>query len=126
MDIRIQSVVVDAADCQRLARFWSDALGWRITYQTPDEWIIEPPEGSPEADVAPDILFGKVPDAKSVKNRLHFDLRPIDQEAQVERLIGLGANRVDIGQPDDVTWVVMADPEGNEFCVLAPLAAAQD
>ena len=126
MDIRIQCVTVDAADCERLARFWSDALGWRITYQTPDEWIIEPAEGSPEADVAPDISFAKVPDAKSVKNRLHFDLRPIDQEAQVNRLIGLGANRVDIGQPDDVTWVVMADPEGNEFCVLAPLAAAQD
>ncbi len=126
LDIRIQNVVVDAADCERLARFWSEALGWRITYQTPDEWVIEPPEGSAEVDVAPDILFLNVPDAKTVKNRLHFDLRPLDQDAQVNRLIGLGASRVDIGQPDDVTWVVMADPEGNEFCVLAPVSAAQD
>ena len=122
MDIRIQCVVIDADDCERLARFWSEALGWRITYQSDDEWAIEPPEGSPEADVAPDILFVKVPDRKVVKNRVHLDLRPADQQAQVDRLIGLGARRVDIGQ-GEVTWVVLADPEGNEFCVLAPLAA---
>jgi hypothetical protein len=124
VDIRIQCVVVDTADCERLARFWSEALGWRITYRSPDEWVIEPPEGSAEVDVAPDILFVKVPESKTVKNRLHFDLRPRDQEGQVNRLIGLGASRVNVGQPDDVTWVVMADPEGNEFCVLAPLSAA--
>jgi predicted enzyme related to lactoylglutathione lyase len=126
VDIRIQCVVVDSADCERLARFWSEALGWRITHQSPDEWAIEPREGSAEVDVAPDILFVKVPDTKTVKNRLHFDLRPLDQDAQVNRLVGLGGSRVDIGQPDDVTWVVMADPEGNEFCVLAPLSLAQD
>ena len=126
MAIRIQCVVVDAADCECLARFWSEALRWRITYQSPDEWAIEPPEGSAEVDVAPDILFVKVPDSKTVKNRLHFDLRPLDQDAQVDRLIELGASRVDIGQPEDVTWVVMADPEGNEFCVLAPLSPARD
>jgi hypothetical protein len=120
MDIRIQCVVVDSHDCERLARFWSQALGWRITYQGEVEWVIEPPEGDPAVDVAPDILFLKVPDEKVSKNRLHFDLRPTDQAAQVERLIGLGAKRVDIGQGDDVTWVVLADPEGNEFCVLAP------
>jgi predicted enzyme related to lactoylglutathione lyase len=126
MDIRIQCVVVDAGDCERLARFWSQALGWRITYQSANEWAIEPPEGSPEVDVAPDILFVKVPEAKTVKNRLHLDLRPSDQEAQVNRLIELGASRVNIGQPDDASWVVMADPEGNEFCVLAPRSASQD
>jgi Glyoxalase-like domain len=120
MDIRIQCVVVDSHDCERLARFWSQALGWRITYQSDAEWAIEPPEGDPAVDVAPDILFVKVPDEKVSKNRLHFDLRPTDQAAQVDRLIGLGARRVDIGQGDDVTWVVLADPEGNEFCVLAP------
>jgi predicted enzyme related to lactoylglutathione lyase len=119
-DIRIQCVVVDSHDCERLARFWSQVLGWRITYQSDVEWAIEPPEGDPGVDVAPDILFVKVPDEKVGKNRLHFDLRPTDQAAQVERLIGLGAKRVDIGQGDDVTWVVLADPEGNEFCVLAP------
>jgi hypothetical protein len=72
--------------------------------------------------VAPDILFVKVPDRKTTKNRLHFDLRPQDQAVQVERLLDLGARRVDIGQGDDASWVVLADPEGNEFCVLAPLA----
>jgi hypothetical protein len=121
MEIRIQCVVVDAHDCQLLARFWSAALGWRITVETEDEWAIEPPEGSREVDVAPDILFVKVPDTKSVKNRLHFDLRPVDQQSQVQRLVDLGARRVDVGQADDVSWVVLADPEGNEFCVLAPL-----
>jgi predicted enzyme related to lactoylglutathione lyase len=121
MDIRIQCLVVDAHDCERLARFWSAALGWRITVETDEEWAIEPPAGSPEADVAPDILFVRVPDEKTVKNRLHLDLRPVDQQAQVQRLVDLGAHRVDIGQPEDVSWVVMRDPEGNEFCVLAAL-----
>jgi predicted enzyme related to lactoylglutathione lyase len=120
MDIRIQCVVVDSHDCERLATFWSEALGWRITYQSDAEWAIEPLEGDPAVDVAPDILFVKVPDEKVAKNRLHFDLRPLDQAAQVERLLGLGARHVDIGQGDDVSWVVLADPEGNEFCVLAP------
>jgi predicted enzyme related to lactoylglutathione lyase len=122
MDIRIQCLVVDAQDCELLARFWSAALGWRITVETDDEWAVEPPAGSAEADVAPDILFVKVPEAKpATKNRLHLDLRPLDQQAQVQRLVDLGARRVDIGQPEDVSWVVMSDPEGNEFCVLAPL-----
>ena len=84
-------MVIDADDCERLARFWSEALGWRITYESVTEWCIEPPEGSPEVDVAPDILFVKVPDRKVVKNRLHFDLRPADQQAQVRRLLELGA-----------------------------------
>jgi hypothetical protein len=58
-----------------------------------------------------------------VKNRLHLDLRPDDQEQEVKRLLGLGATRVDIGQAEDVSWVVLADPEGNEFCILAPQSA---
>ena len=123
MDIRIQCVVVDADDCELLARFWSQTLDWRITYKSSNEWCIEPPEGSPAVDVAPDILFVKVPNRKTAKNRLHFDLRPKDQAAQVQRLLDLGARRVNIGQTDEVSWVVMADPEGNEFCVLAPLPA---
>jgi predicted enzyme related to lactoylglutathione lyase len=123
MDIRIQCIVVDAHDCGTLAQFWSQALGWRVTVQAEHEWCIEPPEGSPEAHVAPDILFVQVSDEKTTKNRLHLDLRPADQAAEVRRLTDLGAWRVDIGQPSDVSWVVMADPEGNEFCVLAPLRA---
>ena len=82
MDIRIQCVVVDAHDCGSLARFWSKVLGWRITYESDSEWCIEPPEGSPANDVAPDILFVKVPDVKTVKNRLHFDLRPKDRRTR--------------------------------------------
>ena len=125
MDIRIQCVVVDAHDCKLLAAFWSQALGWRITYQSENEWCIEPPEGSPEVDVAPDILFVRVPDRKTTKNRLHLDLRPKDQAAQIRRLIHLGARKVDVGQSSDDSWVVLADPEGNEFCVLAPLPPEQ-
>ena len=123
MDIRIQSVVVDAHDCELLARFWSSVLGWRITYETDQEWVIEPPEGSSDADVAPEILFVWVPDEKIVKNRLHFDLRPKDQDAEVRRILELGGTRADVGQ-GDVGWVVLADPEGNEFCVLQPLPAS--
>ena len=114
-------MVVDVHDCKLLAAFWSQALGWRITYQSENEWCIEPPEGSPEVDVAPDILFVRVPDMKTTKNRLHLDLRPKDQAAQIRRLIDLGARKVDVGQSSDDTWVVLADPEDNEFCVLAPL-----
>lgn len=68
--------------------------------------------------VAPDLLILRVPEGKSVKNRLHIDLRPDDQEAEVARLESLGACRADVGQHDDVTWVVMTDPVGNEFCIL--------
>ena len=119
--IRIQCVTVDAHDPVGLARFWSEALGWRVTDEDDEETAIEPPEGSPANDVAPDILFIKVPDEKTVKNRLHFDLRPDDQQAQLDRLLALGATRADIGQSGEERWVVLADPEGNEFCVLAPL-----
>jgi len=72
---------------------------------------------------SPDILFLEVPEAKTVKNRMHLDLRPGDQQAEVSRLKALGASEVDIGQ-GDVSWVVMADPEGNEFCVLRPRSQA--
>jgi hypothetical protein len=75
--------------------------------------------------VAPDILFVKVPDHKVSKNRLHLDLRPADQQAEVDRLLALGATPADIGQ-GDTRWVVLADPEGNEFCVLQPLPPEPD
>ena len=70
---------------------------------------------------APDLLFLKVPEGKQVKNRLHLDLRPEDQAAEVARAEALGATRTSVGQGDDVTWVVLADPEGNEFCILRAL-----
>jgi catechol 2,3-dioxygenase-like lactoylglutathione lyase family enzyme len=118
--IRIQCLCVDAADPARIASFWEAALGWRRTFERDDEVVLEPPEGSPEDGVAPDLLFLRVPEGKGVKNRLHLDLRPDDQAAEVARLEALGARRVSVGQ-GAVNWVVMADPEGNEFDVLEPL-----
>ncbi len=124
MSLRIQCVVVDAADPDRLATFWAQALGWRRTYENEHEVVLEPPEGSPEDGVSPDLLFVEVADARVTKNRLHLDLRPTDQAAEVARLEGLGAVPADIGQGEP-SWVVLADPEGNEFCVLSPLALGQ-
>jgi catechol 2,3-dioxygenase-like lactoylglutathione lyase family enzyme len=117
VDIRIQCLCIDSADPLKIARFWAAALGWRLEYENDSEVVLEPPEGSPEDGVAPDLLFLKVDDPKTVKNRLHLDLRPRDQAAEVARLEALGARRADVGQ-GDVSWVVLADPDGNEFCVL--------
>jgi predicted enzyme related to lactoylglutathione lyase len=96
-----------------LARFWSELLGWPRIYEDDDEVVIE------KDGAGPGLLFGKSPDVKTVKNRWHLDLTPDDQEAEVERAKALGAREVNIGQ-DDVSWVVLADPEGNEFCILNP------
>jgi catechol 2,3-dioxygenase-like lactoylglutathione lyase family enzyme len=116
---RIQCVCIDAHDPSKIAAFWEAALGWRRTHDEPDEVALEPPEGSPENGVAPDLLFLRVPEDKTVKNRLHLDLRPDDQAAEVARLERLGARRISVGQGPDASWVVMADPDGNEFCVRA-------
>ena len=124
MSIRWQCICVDSTDPGRIASFWEQALGWRRTYDSADEVVLEPPAGSPEDGVSPDILFLRVPEEKSLKNRLHLDLRPDDQAAEVARLEALGAVRVDVGQSragDRVTWVVLADPDGNEFDVLRAL-----
>ena len=119
MDIRIQCLCVDSVEPKKTASFWEAALGWRRTSEDEnDEVCLEPPKGSPEDGVAPDILFLKVPKDKAVKNRLHLDLRPKDQAAEVARLEALGARRVDVGQSTESSWVVLADPDGNEFCVL--------
>jgi hypothetical protein len=120
--LRIQALSIDAHDPARIAGFWEAALGWRRTYEEPDEVVLEPPAGSREDGVVPDLLFLRVPEDKTVKNRLHLDLRPEDQAAEVARLEGLGARRVSVGQGDDVSWVVLADPDGNEFCVLRVLS----
>jgi predicted enzyme related to lactoylglutathione lyase len=118
MRLRWQYLSVDSTDPVRAATFWEQALGWRRTFHDDDEVVLEPPAGSAEAGVVADILFLRVPEEKAVKNRLHLDLRPEDQQAEVERLLRLGAVRVDVGQDESATWVVLADPEGNEFCVL--------
>jgi len=125
VNLTIQCLGIDTTDPARLAAFWQAAIGWRRTYDTPDEVVLEPPEGSREDGVVPDLLFLRVPEGKAGKNRLHLDLRPKDQAAEVSRLEGLGARRIDVGQADDVSWVVLADPDGNEFCVLRPLTAAE-
>jgi hypothetical protein len=119
MDIRIQCLSVDSVEPTKIASFWEAALGWRRTSEDgTDEVVLEPPKDSPEDGVAPDILFLKVPEGKEAKNRLHLDLRPKDQAAEVARLEALGARRVDVGQSPESSWVVLADPDGNEFCVL--------
>jgi catechol 2,3-dioxygenase-like lactoylglutathione lyase family enzyme len=123
MGIRIQCLCIDTADPAKIASFWQAALGWRRTREEDGEVVLEPPAGSPEDGVAPDLLFLKVPEGKVVKNRLHLDLRPDDQAAEVARLEALGARRIGIGQ-GEVSWVVMADPDGNEFDVLRPLPAS--
>lgn len=109
-------VSVDCADPNRLADFWSQALGYEVRREAPNgaRFI------AADEKTAPWLAFLPVPEGKSTKNRLHLDLNPDDQEAEVERLIALGATRTDVGQPDDCPWVVLADPEGNEFCVLKP------
>lgn len=125
MNIRIQCLCIDTTDPAGLATFWESVLGWRRTFEQDDQVVLEPPAGSPEDGIAPDLLFLRVPEDKAGKNRLHLDLRPKDQAAEVARLEGLGARRVDVGQKADVTWVVMADPAGNEFCVLRALTPEQ-
>lgn len=121
MALRWQCTCVDAVDPVALGRWWAELLGWRITHEDGDEVVLEPPAGSPEDGRSPDLLFLRVPEAKTVKDRLHIDLRPDDQAAEVARAEAMGARRVDIGQGPDVTWVVLADPEGNEFCILRAL-----
>ena len=109
-----ESVVVDAQDPGRLARWWAEALRYQVTEESPDEVEIRHKPAEPPA-----LIFVTVPDAKKLKNRLHIDPRPDDQEAEVERLVDMGARHVDVGQRPTDGWVVLADPEGNEFCVLA-------
>lgn len=117
MGLRIGAVIVDCHDPGRVARFWAEALDWVISHDEDPEWVVEPRPGSRDDCVVADLLFIKVPEPKTIKNRLHFDLRPEDQAAEVARLAKLGATRIEVGQGDDRPWIVMADPEGNEFCV---------
>jgi catechol 2,3-dioxygenase-like lactoylglutathione lyase family enzyme len=114
MTVRFYQVVVDAQDPFRLARWWADVLGYEVLYETANEVII-----GAAPDQYPGICFVPVGDAKTTKNRLHIDLDPDDHEAEVARVIGLGASPADVGQ-GDVAWTVLADPEGNEFCILTP------
>ena len=109
------SVVVDAHDPRALARFWADVLNFPIVFEADDGSEVAVAK---DKDTPPALLFVQNDDPKSVKNRLHIDLNPTDQAAEVDRVIGLGAKQVDVGQTGEETWVVLADPEGNEFCIL--------
>jgi catechol 2,3-dioxygenase-like lactoylglutathione lyase family enzyme len=121
MEKRIQCLCIDTADPARIACFWESALGWRPYLGGGRPVLPRAGGGQPGNGIAPDLVFLKVPAGKTVKNRLHLDLRPADQGAEVARLEALGARQVSIGQ-GTVSWVVMADPDGNEFDVLQPLA----
>jgi predicted enzyme related to lactoylglutathione lyase len=113
----IGAIVFEPAD-PIVGQFWSEATGWPIVYDQDGDTAIRAPDGR-----GPFVTFGPPTGAaKTGKNRLHLDIAPPadgDQDAEVERLTALGARRIDIGQ-GDVSWVVLADPEGNEFCVLTP------
>jgi hypothetical protein len=133
MSLRWYSVVIDCHDIGAQARWWAGVLDWQIIYEAGDEVVIVPKHvtqeslrSTPWEQVGPGMVFVPVPEDKTVKNRLHIDLAPHlddDQGAMVESLIAMGATRADVGQDrDKVSWVVLADPEGNEFCVLSSRA----
>lgn len=113
MSLIFTEICIDAHDATALGGWWAAALGWRQQVDEDGDVVLHAPPGA-----GPNWLFLGVPDDKVVKNRIHFDFTPDDQQAEVDRLIALGARRVDIGQGEQ-TWVVLADPEGNELCVLA-------
>lgn len=112
MALKWEEVVIDCVDFRKQGHWWAKALSWDILDEDDEGIELGNPDGT-----GPTLLFLDVPEAKSVKNRLHFDFVPDDQAAEVERLVSMGASRLDIGQGEQ-TWVVLADPEGNEFCVL--------
>jgi|SRR5690242_3541582 predicted enzyme related to lactoylglutathione lyase len=112
MTITLGYVTIDCADPKALGRFWSQALGWSITYEEDDGVVM-----SGTADASPQLFLQAVPESKSVKNRVHIDLGADDFAAELDRLVALGASV--LRQPGDDTkpTAVLADPEGNEFCL---------
>ena len=117
MSVTLHHIVVDAHDLGAQARFWAAVLEWEVVSEKPAEVII-----GPSADAPAGVCFMPAADQKRGKNRLHFDLNPHPGTTadEVRRILALGARRVDIGQSGDESWVVLADPEGNEFCVVRP------
>ena len=117
MPVRLHHIVIDAHDLPKLARFWTQALGWQVLSEREREIVIGTDENAPVG-----ICFMPVTDQKIVKNRVHLDIttEAQDRDQEIDRLLGLGAQRVDVGQTGKESWTVLADPEGNEFCVLRP------
>ena len=124
--LKLGYVVIDCKEPAVIGAFWESVLGWQMTYVDATGAMLENPTKLEDGDKFPPILFYKNPDQKVVKNRLHFDLTPDDQTAEVARIEALGGQRIEIGQSADPasTWVVMADIEGNEFCVLKSQGAS--
>jgi hypothetical protein len=124
MTSKFTELAIDCADPGSLARFWCAVLGYEV--QEEDDELVTigsptVPEGRIRVGpVPPTLTFARVPEGKTIKNRVHLDVNPTDreQDEEVRRLLGLGATHADVGQ-GDVSWVTLADPEGNEFCVLA-------
>ena len=117
MPVTLHHVVIDAHDLPKLAQFWSQALGWKVLSEREREIVIGPYVNAPVG-----ICLMPTTDPKTVKNRVHLDLTTSaeDRDTEIERLLALGASRVDIGQTGKESWTVLADPEGNEFCVIRP------
>ena len=117
MPVRLHHIVIDAHDLLKLARFWTQALGWQVLSEREREIVIGTDENAPVG-----ICFMPVTDQKIVKNRVHLDIttEAQDRDQEIDRLLGLGAQRVDVGQTGKESWTVLADPEGNEFCVIRP------
>jgi predicted enzyme related to lactoylglutathione lyase len=117
MPLSLHHVVIDSHDLPSQAAFWSEALRWRILSVREREIVVGPDEHAPVG-----LCLMPSGDPKTVKNRVHLDLTTSadDRDAEIERLLSLGASRVDVGQTGDESWDVMADPEGNEFCVVRP------
>ncbi|WP_151082187.1 VOC family protein [Nocardioides cynanchi] len=125
MTSKFTELAVDCADPVGLAQFWCAVLGYEVQGNDADEVVTIGPPQVPEGrdrpgPVPPTLTFARVPEGKIVKNRLHLDLNPADadQDEEVRRLLALGARRADVGQGEQ-SWVVLTDPAGNEFCVLA-------
>ncbi|QBX54488.1 VOC family protein [Nocardioides seonyuensis] len=132
MASRLTEISLDCHDVDLLADFWTAALDWVVLHREPglvelgperreDQELLDAVRSGP---VPPTMFLASVEEDKAVKNRMHLDLSPIDrsQDEEVARLLALGASRADVGQTGEETWQVLADPEGNEFCVLRSLA----
>jgi len=117
MPVRLHHIVIDTHDLPGLARFWAQALDWKILSEREREIVIGPAEDAPIG-----MCFMPVTDPKTVKNRMHLDLTTsaADRDQEIDRLVALGARRVNVGQTGTESWTVLADPEGNEFCVVRP------
>ena len=120
MAARMTTVLVDCRDADALADFWCAVLGYEVLERSDEGWVEIGPPGQPEKGPVPTLLFQVVPDPTPGKNRLHLDVNATDhdQGAELERLLALGATRADVGQTGEESWHVLADPEGNVFCLL--------